>query len=184
MRHCRRRSRRRRESGSVCCSRVLERRTRQPLDRPQPSFPRRRASMGVRGHVCRGNGHGNCRPPHHHSDAAGKPLPSRKRIDHEPVTRSRTPDTTSPRREFQTVRSEGGLLPPDPLRGFLDRRSSLAGTRPGDYGLSPGESQNEVITHSWNRLRRHYGEFRAAAADKTGQRRRWGVRIDAEEESA
>ena len=68
------------------------------------------------------------------------------------------------RQEFHTVRSEGGLLPPDLLRRLLDRHSSLAGTRPEDYGLSPGERLNEVITHSWNRLRRHYGEFRAAAA--------------------
>ena len=38
-------------------------------------------------------------------------------------------------------------------------------TRPEDYGLSPGERLIELITHSWNRLRRHYGEFRAAAAN-------------------
>ena len=72
---------------------------------------------------------------------------------------------TRPRQEFQTVRSEGGLPPPDLLRRLLDRHSSLASTRPEDYGLSPGERLNEVITHSWNRLRRHYGEFRAAAAN-------------------
>ena len=72
---------------------------------------------------------------------------------------------TRPRQEFQTVHSEGGLLPPDLLRRLLDRHSALAGTRPEDYGLSPGERVNEVITHSWNRLRRHYGEFRAAAAN-------------------
>ena len=45
----------------------------------------------------------------------------------------------------------------------IDRRSALTGTRPEDYGLSPGERLNEVITHSWSRLRRHYGEFAAAA---------------------
>ena len=70
-----------------------------------------------------------------------------------------------PNQDFQTVRSEGGLLPPDLLRRVLDPRSGLAGTRPEDYGLSPGERLNEAITHSWNRLRRHYGEFRAAAAN-------------------
>ena len=69
------------------------------------------------------------------------------------------------RQEFQTVRFEGGLLPPDLLRRFLDRHSALAGTRSEDYGLSPGERLNEVITHSWNRLYRHYGELRAAAAN-------------------
>ena len=67
------------------------------------------------------------------------------------------------RQEFQTVRSEGGLLPPDLLRRLLDRHSALAGTRPEDCGLSTGERLNEVITHSWHRLRRHYGEFRTAA---------------------
>ncbi len=70
-----------------------------------------------------------------------------------------------PNQEFQTVRSEGGLLPPDLLHRVLDPRSSLAGTRPEDYGLSPGERLNEAITHSWNRLRRHYGGFTAAAAN-------------------
>ena len=68
------------------------------------------------------------------------------------------------RSEFQTVRSEGGLLPPDLLRRVVDRRAALAGTSPEDYGLSPGERLTEVITHSWNRLRRHYGEFDSAAA--------------------
>ncbi|MDE0458605.1 MAG: hypothetical protein OXI15_15025 [Chromatiales bacterium] len=70
------------------------------------------------------------------------------------------------RQDFQTVRSEGGLLPPDLLRRLLDRHSSPAGTQPEDYGLSPGERPNEVITHSWNRLRRHCGEFRAVAANR------------------
>ena len=56
-------------------------------------------------------------------------------------------------------------MPPDLLRRLLDRRSARAGTRPEDYGLSPGERLNEVITHSWNRLRRHYGEFCVVAAN-------------------
>ena len=66
--------------------------------------------------------------------------------------------------EFQTIRSEGGLLPPDLLRRVIDPRGSLKGTRPEDYGLPQSERLNEVITQSWNRLRRHWGEFRAAAA--------------------
>ena len=70
-----------------------------------------------------------------------------------------------PNQDFQTVRSEGGLLPPDLLQRVLDPRAALAGTRPEDYGLSPGERLNEAITHSWNRLRRHYGGFTAAAAN-------------------
>ena len=54
----------------------------------------------------------------------------------------------------------------------IDRRSALAGTGPEDYGLSPGERLNEVITHSWNRLRRHYGEFDSAAAPSARRRGR------------
>lgn len=66
--------------------------------------------------------------------------------------------------EFQTIRSEGGLLPPDLLRRIIDPRGTLKGTKPEDYGLPQGERLNEVITQSWNRLRRHWVEFRAAAA--------------------
>jgi len=64
--------------------------------------------------------------------------------------------------EFQSIRSEGGLLPPDLLRRVTDPRSALEGTRPEDYGLPAGERLNEVITQSWNRLRKHWVEFRAA----------------------
>jgi len=64
--------------------------------------------------------------------------------------------------DFQTIRSEGGLLPPDLLRRVLDPTAKLDGTRPEEYGLPQGERLNEVITQSWNRLRKHWGEFRAA----------------------
>ena len=67
--------------------------------------------------------------------------------------------------EFQTIRSEGGLLPTDLLRRVLDRSSNLAGASPEDYGLPAGERLNEVITQSWNRLRKHWAEFREAAAN-------------------
>src|SRR3989304_5884336 len=67
--------------------------------------------------------------------------------------------------DFQTIRSEGGLLPPDLLRRVLDPKAKLEGTRPEDYGLPQGERLNEVITQSWNRLRKHWAEFRAAASN-------------------
>lgn len=67
--------------------------------------------------------------------------------------------------DFQTIRSEGGLLPPDLLRRAIDPKAKLDGTRPEDYGLPQGERLNEVITQSWNRLRKHWAEFRAAAAN-------------------
>lgn len=65
--------------------------------------------------------------------------------------------------DFQTIRSEGGLLPPDLLRRVLDPKEKLDGTRPEDYGLPQGERLNEVITQSWSRLRKHWAEFRLAA---------------------
>ena len=64
---------------------------------------------------------------------------------------------------FQTIHSEGGLLPPDLLRRLLEPKAALPGTQPADYGLAPGERLNEVLTQSWNRLRRHWAAFRAAA---------------------
>lgn len=67
--------------------------------------------------------------------------------------------------EFQTIRSEGGLLPPDLLRRLLDPKSGLEGTKPEDYGLAPGERLNEAVTQSWNRLQKHWAEFRSAAAN-------------------
>ena len=43
------------------------------------------------------------------------------------------------RQEFQTIRSEGGLLPPDLLRRLIDPRSKLPGVRPEDYALTAHE---------------------------------------------
>jgi hypothetical protein len=65
--------------------------------------------------------------------------------------------------DFQSIRSEGGLLPPDLLRRVLDPREKLPGTLPEDYGLPKGERLNEVITQSWNRTRKHWAEFRLVA---------------------
>ena len=66
--------------------------------------------------------------------------------------------------DFQTIRSEGGLLPPDLLRRVLGPKEELEGTRPEDYRLPEGERLNDAITQSWNRLRKHWAEFRGAAA--------------------
>ena len=64
--------------------------------------------------------------------------------------------------EFQTIRSEGGLLPPDLLRHIVDPASKVPGVEPTAYGLPEGERLNEAITQSWNRLRRHWADFRTA----------------------
>lgn len=54
-----------------------------------------------------------------------------------------------PRRnhDFQAIRSEGSLLPPDPLRRVLVPKAKLDGTRPEGYGLPQGERLDEVITN-------------------------------------
>ncbi len=66
--------------------------------------------------------------------------------------------------DFQTIRSEGGLLPADLLRRVLDPSSKLAGMRAEDYGLPPGERLNDLITQSWNRLRKHWADFQVVSA--------------------
>ncbi|RZO86862.1 MAG: hypothetical protein EVA65_00875 [Oceanococcus sp.] len=66
--------------------------------------------------------------------------------------------------DFESVRSEGGLLPSDLLHRILDPQDKLSGTKPSDYGLPASERINEVTTQAWNRLRKHWTEFRTAAA--------------------
>lgn len=66
--------------------------------------------------------------------------------------------------EFQTIRSEGGLLPPDLLRRILDPNGDISGVWPEDYGLPRGERFGEAITPGWNRLLRRWVEFREMAA--------------------
>lgn len=61
--------------------------------------------------------------------------------------------------DFQTIRSEGGLLPPDLLRRISEPKEKIPGTAPEEYGLPQGDRINEAITQSWNRLRRHWTEF-------------------------
>ncbi|MGI6139108.1 MAG: Eco57I restriction-modification methylase domain-containing protein [Candidatus Hydrogenedentales bacterium] len=67
--------------------------------------------------------------------------------------------------EFETIHSEGGLLPPDLLRKIIGTNEKLPGKEPRDYHIPQGNRLNESITHSWNRLRSHWTEFREAAKD-------------------
>ena len=53
---------------------------------------------------------------------------------------------------FQTVHTEGGLLPADLLQRVADGDRTLDGLSAGDYHLDPGERLNERITRSWTRL--------------------------------
>jgi hypothetical protein len=53
---------------------------------------------------------------------------------------------------FQTVHTEGGLLPADLLQRIAEGDRTLDGLRPSDYHLDPGERINERITRAWTRL--------------------------------
>lgn len=66
--------------------------------------------------------------------------------------------------EYETIRSEGGLLPIDLLRRISDPAEKLPGTLPEDYGLLKNDRLNETITQSWNRLLRHWRGFQSAAS--------------------
>ncbi|MBP7620384.1 MAG: N-6 DNA methylase [Gemmatimonadales bacterium] len=68
------------------------------------------------------------------------------------------------RRElFTTVRSEGGLLPPDLLLRVVEGRG-LDGLEPASYGLAEGERLHEAVARSWNRLGGLWTRFRTATA--------------------
>lgn len=53
---------------------------------------------------------------------------------------------------FDTVHTEGGLLPGELLQGVADADTSIGGISPADYHLPPSERLNEAITRSWSRL--------------------------------
>ncbi len=59
--------------------------------------------------------------------------------------------------DFQTVHTEGGLLPADQLRRIV--ATEAAGTSPADYDLPPGETINEAISQSWSRLCKYWADF-------------------------
>lgn len=72
----------------------------------------------------------------------------------------------SRRREnvFSTVRTEGGLLPPDLLIRVVEGDADLKGLFPRAYHLAAGERLNEAASRSWSRLRAAWASFRERAA--------------------
>ncbi len=79
---------------------------------------------------------------------------------------------------FPSIRSEGGLLPPD-LLGRL-AAGQADGLSPGSYHLVAGERLRERITRSWNRLQPAWLNFRQAVSrlpdaqsSTTATRERW-----------
>ena len=61
---------------------------------------------------------------------------------------------------FDTVRSEGGLLPPDLLTRVVESDPALGGLVPADYGLARGERLNDVTAQAWRRCQSAWVSFR------------------------
>lgn len=70
----------------------------------------------------------------------------------------------SRRIQFETIRSEGALLPPDLLQRLVERDKDLDGLRGEDYGLPPNEPVSEAIVRSYNRMVGAWGSFQEARA--------------------
>lgn len=62
--------------------------------------------------------------------------------------------------QFQTIRTEGALLPPDILR--LVTALKVDGALADDYHLPPGSKINEAISQSWTVLLSHWKSFQEA----------------------
>jgi hypothetical protein len=70
----------------------------------------------------------------------------------------------SRRDQFETIRTEGALLPAEVLQRVRDRDKELGGLRGEDYGLPPNEPLNEAIVRSYNRLVGAWASFQDARA--------------------
>jgi hypothetical protein len=68
---------------------------------------------------------------------------------------------TRARELFQSVRSEGGLLPADLLRRIAEGDHEIPGLTPDSYHLAPGERLGEAASRSWNRLLGAWATFDA-----------------------
>ena len=54
---------------------------------------------------------------------------------------------------FPTMRSEGGLLPPDLLLRISEGDTELGGLSPKDYGLSERDRLGDAIARDWQSVR-------------------------------
>jgi len=63
---------------------------------------------------------------------------------------------------FETITSEGALLPSDFLNRLAQRDQDIPGLTPDAYHLGSGEKINESISRSWNRLSAAWGNFSVA----------------------
>ena len=69
------------------------------------------------------------------------------------------------RRElFTTIRTEGGVLPPDLLARIAVNDRDIPGLDPQSFGMQSGERIGEAIARSWNRLLGMWEAFRTQLA--------------------
>jgi hypothetical protein len=71
---------------------------------------------------------------------------------------------TRARSVYSTIRSEGGLLPPDLLQRVAANDAGLPGLKPQDYHLDRSERINEAVNRSWARLTALWRTFSAQRA--------------------
>lgn len=63
---------------------------------------------------------------------------------------------------FQTVKTEGAILPADLLRRLVNGDRDVPGLRAEDYHLAKSERLNEAATRAWNRVRGAWEGFKDA----------------------
>src|SRR5438309_340793 len=63
---------------------------------------------------------------------------------------------------FPSVRSEGGLLPPDLLLRISEGDAELGGLSPKDYGLGERDRLGDAMARDWQRGRAYWAAFLAA----------------------
>lgn len=66
--------------------------------------------------------------------------------------------------ELTTIRTVGGLLPPDVLARVLAADAQLEGLRPADYHLAAGETPREAANRAWSYLTGAWSGYRSALA--------------------
>ncbi|MEW6269764.1 MAG: hypothetical protein AB1689_10770, partial [Thermodesulfobacteriota bacterium] len=67
---------------------------------------------------------------------------------------------------FTTIRTEGGLLPPDLLARIVASDSRLEGLTPEAYHLVGGQRLNEAVNRSWTQLLGAWSDFRTRLAER------------------
>ncbi len=68
--------------------------------------------------------------------------------------------------QFQTIRTEGAILPPDILRRIASLK--VEGATPDAYHLPPGTKLNEAISQSWTSLLNHWQAFQKTRENLPG----------------